>query len=118
MHKHIQLQLELDILLDFQISKTLSNPKLVNLGFEENLLGVSTDTQILYLRWYQDISNNITHHLQHFFVCVCCSWHGSAVLSDTKFLIHGGYNGNNALSDTFVFDIGERQLTGTHSHTV
>nr|XP_020465775.1 tip elongation aberrant protein 1-like [Monopterus albus] len=32
------------------------------------------------------------------------SWHGSAVLSDTKFLIHGGYNGNNALSDTFVFD--------------
>ncbi|XP_042368481.1 kelch repeat-containing protein [Plectropomus leopardus] len=32
------------------------------------------------------------------------SWHGSAVLSDTKFLIHGGYNGNNALCDTFVFD--------------
>ncbi|XP_013874510.1 kelch repeat-containing protein [Austrofundulus limnaeus] len=32
------------------------------------------------------------------------SWHGSAVLSDTRFLIHGGYNGNNALSDTFVFD--------------
>ncbi|KAK5608418.1 hypothetical protein CRENBAI_025924 [Crenichthys baileyi] len=33
------------------------------------------------------------------------SWHGSAVLSETKFLIHGGYNGNNALSDTFIFDI-------------
>ncbi|KAM8746741.1 kelch repeat-containing protein [Acanthopagrus schlegelii] len=32
------------------------------------------------------------------------SWHGSAVLSDTQFLIHGGYNGNNALSDTFIFD--------------
>uniref|UniRef100_UPI003AAD7D94 kelch repeat-containing protein n=1 Tax=Centroberyx gerrardi TaxID=166262 RepID=UPI003AAD7D94 len=32
------------------------------------------------------------------------SWHGSAVLSDTKFLIHGGYNGNNALNDTFIFD--------------
>nr|XP_046237470.1 kelch repeat-containing protein isoform X2 [Scatophagus argus] len=32
------------------------------------------------------------------------SWHGSVVLSDTKFLIHGGYNGNNALSDTFIFD--------------
>ncbi|KAM4612292.1 kelch repeat-containing protein [Polymixia lowei] len=32
------------------------------------------------------------------------SWHGSAALSDTKFLIHGGYNGNNALSDTFIFD--------------
>ncbi|XP_023821704.1 tip elongation aberrant protein 1-like [Oryzias latipes] len=33
------------------------------------------------------------------------SWHGSAVLSDTKFLIHGGYNGNNALGDAFIFDI-------------
>ncbi|XP_056156821.1 kelch repeat-containing protein [Lampris incognitus] len=32
------------------------------------------------------------------------SWHGSAVLSDTKFLIYGGYNGNNALMDTFIFD--------------
>uniref|UniRef100_H3D8J0 Kelch repeat-containing protein n=1 Tax=Tetraodon nigroviridis TaxID=99883 RepID=H3D8J0_TETNG len=32
------------------------------------------------------------------------SWHGSATLSDTKFLIHGGYNGSNALQDTFVFD--------------
>uniref|UniRef100_A0A1A8I8U0 Kelch repeat-containing protein n=1 Tax=Nothobranchius kuhntae TaxID=321403 RepID=A0A1A8I8U0_NOTKU len=32
------------------------------------------------------------------------SWHGSAVLSDTKFMIHGGYNGNSALSDAFVFD--------------
>nr|XP_057924766.1 kelch repeat-containing protein isoform X2 [Doryrhamphus excisus] len=31
-------------------------------------------------------------------------WHGSAVLSNTKFLIYGGYNGNNALSDAFVFD--------------
>uniref|UniRef100_A0A8C8DMI6 Kelch repeat-containing protein n=1 Tax=Oryzias sinensis TaxID=183150 RepID=A0A8C8DMI6_9TELE len=39
------------------------------------------------------------------------SWHGSAVLSDTKFLIHGGYNGNNALSDAFIFDI------ETHSWT-
>ncbi|TWW63359.1 kelch repeat-containing protein [Takifugu flavidus] len=33
------------------------------------------------------------------------SWHGSAVLSDTKFLIHGGYNGNKALCDAFIFDI-------------
>ncbi|XP_041841333.1 kelch repeat-containing protein isoform X2 [Melanotaenia boesemani] len=33
------------------------------------------------------------------------SWHGSAAISDTKFLIHGGYNGNNALSDAFIFDI-------------
>ncbi|XP_070849557.1 kelch repeat-containing protein [Chaetodon trifascialis] len=39
------------------------------------------------------------------------SWHGSAVLSDTKFLIHGGYNGNNALSDTFIFDIDSNSWT-------
>ncbi|KAM9335589.1 kelch repeat-containing protein [Symphorus nematophorus] len=39
------------------------------------------------------------------------SWHGSAVLSDTKFLIHGGYNGNNALSDTFLFDIDTNSWT-------
>ncbi|XP_035531342.1 kelch repeat-containing protein [Morone saxatilis] len=39
------------------------------------------------------------------------SWHGSVVLSDTKFLIHGGYNGNNALSDTFVFDIDTNSWT-------
>ncbi|KAK7909577.1 hypothetical protein WMY93_014261 [Mugilogobius chulae] len=32
------------------------------------------------------------------------SWHGSAVLSDSKFLIHGGYNGSHALSDAFIFD--------------
>ncbi|XP_077400831.1 kelch repeat-containing protein isoform X2 [Vanacampus margaritifer] len=31
-------------------------------------------------------------------------WHGSTVISATKFLIHGGYNGNNSLSDAFVFD--------------
>lgn len=34
------------------------------------------------------------------------------MLSDTKFLIHGGYNGNNALSDTFVFDTGEQRFSG------
>ncbi|XP_030017537.1 kelch repeat-containing protein [Sphaeramia orbicularis] len=39
------------------------------------------------------------------------SWHGSAVLSDTQFLIHGGYNGNNALSDTFIFDIDTNSWT-------
>lgn len=44
----------------------------------------------------------------HFFPTSSSSWHGSAALSDTKFLIHGGYNGNNALCDTFIFDIGDR----------
>ncbi|KAM4537474.1 kelch repeat-containing protein [Odontesthes bonariensis] len=39
------------------------------------------------------------------------SWHGSAVLSDTRFLIHGGYNGSNALSDTFIFDIETNRWT-------
>ncbi|XP_059210113.1 kelch repeat-containing protein [Centropristis striata] len=39
------------------------------------------------------------------------SWHGSAALSDTKFMIHGGYNGNNALTDTFVFDIDTNSWT-------
>ncbi|XP_028999093.1 kelch repeat-containing protein [Betta splendens] len=39
------------------------------------------------------------------------SWHGSAVLSDTKFLIHGGYNGNNALSDAFIFDTDSNSWT-------
>lgn len=48
---------------------------------------------------------------------MCFSWHSSVVLSDTKFLIHGGYNGNNALSDTFIFDIGERSLTILHKYT-
>lgn len=33
------------------------------------------------------------------------SWHGSVVLSDTHFLIHGGYNGTKALTDAFIFDI-------------
>ncbi|XP_062849286.1 kelch repeat-containing protein [Trichomycterus rosablanca] len=32
------------------------------------------------------------------------SWHGCAVLSDSRFLIHGGYNGNDALGDTFIFN--------------
>ncbi|XP_059932740.1 kelch repeat-containing protein [Gadus macrocephalus] len=33
------------------------------------------------------------------------SWHGSVALSDTQFLIHGGYNGHTALNDAFIFDI-------------
>ncbi|KPP66644.1 kelch repeat-containing protein-like [Scleropages formosus] len=32
------------------------------------------------------------------------SWHGCAVLSESKFLVHGGYSGNAALNDTFVFN--------------
>lgn len=38
---------------------------------------------------------------------LCSSWHGNTVLSDTQFLIHGGYDGSSALHDTFVFDIGD-----------
>lgn len=32
------------------------------------------------------------------------SWHGCAVVSDCSFLVQGGYNGNSALSDTFIFN--------------
>ncbi|XP_026869803.2 kelch repeat-containing protein [Electrophorus electricus] len=32
------------------------------------------------------------------------SWHGCAALSDSCFLVHGGYNGNVALSDAFIFN--------------
>ncbi|XP_061091642.1 kelch repeat-containing protein [Conger conger] len=39
------------------------------------------------------------------------SWHGCAVLSDSKFLVHGGYNGNNALADTFIFDTASSSWT-------
>ncbi|XP_068612269.1 kelch repeat-containing protein [Brachionichthys hirsutus] len=39
------------------------------------------------------------------------SWHGSAALSGTKFLIHGGYDGNRALGDAFVFDMESNSWT-------
>ncbi|KAG9346472.1 hypothetical protein JZ751_006783 [Albula glossodonta] len=39
------------------------------------------------------------------------SWHGCVVLSDTKFLVHGGYNGNNALTDAFIFDTASSSWT-------
>ncbi|XP_066575151.1 kelch repeat-containing protein isoform X2 [Amia ocellicauda] len=32
------------------------------------------------------------------------SWHGSAVLPGNRFLVHGGYDGNSALSDSFIFN--------------
>ncbi|CAL8327119.1 unnamed protein product [Lota lota] len=39
------------------------------------------------------------------------SWHGSVALSDTQFLVHGGYNGHIALNDTFIFDIDTNSWT-------
>ncbi|XP_793170.5 uncharacterized protein LOC588391 [Strongylocentrotus purpuratus] len=33
------------------------------------------------------------------------SWHASIALPGNKVLIHGGYNGNEALSDTFIFHL-------------
>lgn len=39
------------------------------------------------------------------------SWHGCAVLSESHFLVHGGYNGNDALSDTFIFNTGETRCS-------
>ncbi|KAK2185056.1 hypothetical protein NP493_246g00012 [Ridgeia piscesae] len=35
------------------------------------------------------------------------SWHASCALAGSRVLIHGGYNGNNALDDTFIFNLGE-----------
>ncbi|KAL0969906.1 hypothetical protein UPYG_G00234330 [Umbra pygmaea] len=32
------------------------------------------------------------------------SWHGCALLSDSTFVVHGGYSGNQALNDTFTFN--------------
>nr|XP_033813239.1 acyl-CoA-binding domain-containing protein 4-like [Geotrypetes seraphini] len=39
------------------------------------------------------------------------SWHASAVVSNSRFLIHGGYDGNQALSDAFSFDAETRSWT-------
>nr|KAG5688367.1 hypothetical protein BaRGS_032935 [Batillaria attramentaria] len=32
-------------------------------------------------------------------------WHASCALSGRRILIHGGYDGDNALGDTFIFDL-------------
>ncbi|XP_070179624.1 uncharacterized protein [Littorina saxatilis] len=34
------------------------------------------------------------------------SWHASCALSNERILIHGGYDGDNALEDSFIFDLG------------
>ncbi|XP_063800979.1 RING finger protein B-like isoform X2 [Pseudophryne corroboree] len=31
-------------------------------------------------------------------------WHSAACVSDSRFLIHGGYDGNQALGDTYIFN--------------
>lgn len=50
----------------------------------------------------------VDQYIEHLnFGLLYCSWHGCAVLSESSFLIHGGYNGNNALSDAFIFNTGE-----------
>ncbi|XP_053576039.1 rab9 effector protein with kelch motifs [Bombina bombina] len=38
-------------------------------------------------------------------------WHTAAPISDFSFLIHGGYDGNKALSDTYIFNIGTKTWT-------
>lgn len=35
------------------------------------------------------------------------SWHASCALSNGRILIHGGYDGNNALDDTHIFNLGK-----------
>ena len=34
------------------------------------------------------------------------SWHTSCALSGNRVLIHGGYDGNNALSDSAILNLG------------
>lgn len=52
-------------------------------------------------------------------VCVCYSWHGCVLLSDSTFVVHGGYNGNQALNDTFTFNTGQTHThpASRHTHT-
>ena len=35
------------------------------------------------------------------------SWHASCALSGQRILIHGGYDGNVALGDTHIFNVGK-----------
>lgn len=35
------------------------------------------------------------------------SWHASAVLPKQRIFIHGGYDGNQILTDSFIFDLSE-----------
>lgn len=43
-------------------------------------------------------------------------WHASTLLSDSKLLIHGGFDGanNKVLGDSFIFDIGKNKCKLTH----
>ena len=38
------------------------------------------------------------------------SWHASTVLPRQRIFIHGGYDGNQILTDSFVFDLGKLRL--------
>jgi hypothetical protein len=41
------------------------------------------------------------------FHCFGSSWHASCALSGSRLFIHGGYNGNVALDDSFIFCLGK-----------
>jgi len=44
--------------------------------------------------------------MSSFMLCVY-SWHASCALAGNCLFIHGGYNGNVVLADSFIFDLGE-----------
>ena len=44
------------------------------------------------------------------------SWHASSVLPRERIFIHGGYDGNQILTDSFVFELGEFILFGIVAH--
>jgi len=39
------------------------------------------------------------------------SWHASTVLPRQRIFVHGGYDGNQILTDSFVFDLGTLTCT-------
>lgn len=53
---------------------------------------------------YVYICKNVSHSV--FVFCFFSSWHSAASVSDISFLIHGGYDGNQALTDTHMFNTG------------
>ena len=45
------------------------------------------------------------------------SWHASAVLPRQRVFIHGGYDGNQILTDSFIFNIGKFSIGSTKIRT-
>ncbi len=44
------------------------------------------------------------------------SWHASTVLPRQRIFVHGGYDGNQILTDSFVFELGKFSLCQLDLH--